>query len=182
MEREHIRERAREHLRNWLLPALVGAFQLALWPGLKLRDGKAVAAPDLVVCLAVTVVAFVALGLRRRRPVVSALAVEAGLLVGLSAVEDATMMYGLAVAVALYSVAVHRPVRAAVLVGSVLLASSCVRCLVRYDSLLEAGGEVLVNFALYATAVGLGRGRARWHAGRLAAAQDLRRAEAARAT
>ncbi|WP_327351990.1 sensor histidine kinase [Streptomyces sp. NBC_01304] len=182
MEPEHIGKRARECLRDWLLPALVAAFQLAFWPGLKLRAGETPAAPDLVVCLAVAAVTSVALGLRRRRPVASALAVEAGLLVGLPAAEDATLMCSLAVVVALYSVAVHRPLGTAVLVTSVLLVSAGLRCVVRYDSLLEAGGEALVNFALYATAVGLGRGRARWYEGRLAAAQDLRRAEAARAT
>ncbi|MBC9715113.1 histidine kinase [Streptomyces sp. TRM66268-LWL] len=174
-------QRIREQIRNWLPPVLLAGLQLALWQRPELRDGEAIGHLDLAVCLAVTVVAGVALGLRRGFPVGAALAVEAGLLTGLVAVEAATLLTSLAVVLALHTVAVRRPLRTAVTVTTVLLASSSLRCLVRYDSLAEAGGETLVNLALYAAAVGLGRGRAHWHAGRKAAALDLRRAEAARA-
>ncbi|MBM7168869.1 histidine kinase, partial [Streptomyces sp. G44] len=140
-----------EGIRNWLLPALLAVQQLAYWPGRVLRDGDQVGAAQLTAVLIVAVVVTAGLGVRRSRPVAAALVVEAGLLGGLFLPEDATLLHSVAVPVALYSVAVRRPVRTAALAGAALIAVEAVRAAVLYPSVAEAGGETLVNCALFLT-------------------------------
>ncbi|MEE1764737.1 MULTISPECIES: sensor histidine kinase [unclassified Streptomyces] len=169
-------------LRNWLLPALLAVAQLSLWPGLALSRGQTVETTALVVGLAVTVVACVVLGVRRRHPVVVALVIDTLLTAGFVVPDRALPAAAVAGVVALYSVAVRRPARTAVLVASVLVASGVVRALLLYDSAVDVGGEALASLAVYAGTVGAGRSRRRWLAGRRAAEQELARAEEARVT
>ncbi|MEU5577102.1 histidine kinase [Streptomyces huasconensis] len=169
-----------EGIRNWLLPALLALQQLAYWPGRALRDGDQIGAAQLTAALIVAVVVTAGLGMRRGRPVAAAFVVEAGMAGGLLLPEDATLLHGVAVWVALYSVVVRRPVRTAALVGSALAVAEAVRAAVLYPSMAEAGGEILINCAVFLTVLGLGRSRRRWLAGRRAAARDLARAEAER--
>lgn len=169
-----------EGIRNWLLPALLAIQQLAYWPGRALRDGDQTGAAQLTAALIVAVVITAGLGVRRSRPVAAALVVEAGLVGGAFLPEDATLLHSVAVLVALYSVVVRRPVRTAAPVGAVLVVAEAVRAAVLFDSVVEVGGETLVNCALLLTVAGLGRSRRRWLAGRRAAARDLARAEAER--
>ncbi|WP_369215163.1 sensor histidine kinase [Streptomyces flavofungini] len=167
-----------EAIRNWLLPLLLAAAQLAFWPGRPLADGEPVGAVRLAAALALAAVATVALGLRRRRPVAATLGVEAALLAAL-ALRDAALLLGLGVPVALYSVTVRCPGRTAALVGAALTLSGAVRAAAQLSG-AEAVGESLVNLALYVTVAGLGRSRRRWLTGRKTAARDLARAEAER--
>ncbi|MFF9034443.1 sensor histidine kinase [Streptomyces sp. NPDC014892] len=169
-------------LRNWLLPALLAVAQLSLWPGLALSRGQTVETTALVVGPAVTVVACVVLGVRRRHPVVAALVIDTLLTAGFVVPDRALLAAAVAGVVALYSVAVRRPARTAVLVASVLVASGVVRALLLYDSAVDVGGEALASLAVYAGTVGVGRSRRRWLAGRRAAERELARAEAVRVT
>ncbi|MFF8654725.1 sensor histidine kinase [Streptomyces huasconensis] len=169
-----------EGIRNWLLPALLAIQQLAYWPGRALRDGDQIGAAQLTAALIVAVVVTAGLGMRRGRPVAAALVVEAGMAGGLLLPEDATLLHGVAVLVALYSVVVRRPLRTAARVGSALAVAEAVRAAVLYPSMAEVGGEILINCAVFLTVLGLGRSRRRWLAGRRAAARELARAEAER--
>lgn len=170
------------HLRNWLLPVLLAVAQLALWPGSALLRGATVEASHLAVGLAVTVSAVAVLGVRRRYPVASALAIDTTLTAGSLAPDEALLGAAVAGVVALYSVAVRRPGRTAVLVAAVLITTGVLRSLVVYDSPVDIGGEALVSFAILAGTVGAGRSRRQWLAGRQAAEQELARAEAVRVT
>ncbi|WP_055555146.1 DUF7134 domain-containing protein, partial [Streptomyces kanamyceticus] len=169
-----------ERIRNWLLPVLLVMLQLAYWPGRLLRDGDPVGADGLLAGLGAAVAVTVALGVRRRHPVVAALATEAVLLACLPLPEDASLLHSVSLLVALYSVAVRCPARRAALVGAVLAGCETVRAMVQLDSAAAVGGEILVSGALVLTVLGLGRGRRRRHAGHRAAARDLARAEADR--
>ncbi|UJV41917.1 sensor histidine kinase [Streptomyces sp. AMCC400023] len=169
-------------LRNWLLPALLAIAQLSFWPGLALSRGQTVETTALVVGPAVTVVAVAVLGLRRRHPVATALVIDTLLTAGFVVPDRALAAAAVAGVVALYSVAVRRPARTAVLVASVLVATGVVRALLLYDSSVDVGGEALASLAVYAGTVGAGRSRRRWLAGRRAAERELARAEAVRVT
>lgn len=169
-------------LRNWLLPALLAIAQLSFWPGLALARGQTVETTALVVGPAVTVVAVAVLGLRRRHPVTTALVVDTLLTAGFVVPDRALAAATVAGVVALYSVAVRRPARTAVLVASVLVATGVVRALLLYDTSVDVGGEALASLAVYAGTVGAGRSRRRWLAGRRAAERELARAEAVRVT
>ncbi|MEV0322807.1 histidine kinase [Streptomyces sp. NPDC050658] len=172
-----------EHIRNWLLPALVAVVQLAVWPGIgPVVDGgtgKADAGWQLAVASVLLVVATAALGVRRRLPVVSALAVEATLVVGLLMPADATIVYEAGVGIALFSVAVRCPARTTLLVAAVLCCSSVARSL-QEGSAMDVVGGAISTLALFAVISGSGRERRRWHAGRRDAARELARAEAGR--
>ncbi|MER6157934.1 histidine kinase [Streptomyces sp. NPDC001868] len=170
------------HLRNWLLPVLLAVAQLALWPGSALLRGATVETSHLAVGLAVTVAAVAVLGMRRRYPVASALAIDTTLTAGPLAPDEALLGAAVAGVVALYSVAVRRPGRTAVLVAAVLITTGLLRSLVVYDSPVDIGGEALVSFAILAGTVGAGRSRRQWLAGRQAAERELARAEAVRVT
>ncbi|MFF1377214.1 histidine kinase [Streptomyces sp. NPDC058308] len=170
-----------ERIRNWLLPVLLAIQQVAYWPGRALRDDDPVGVLQPAAGLAAAVVITAALGVRRGRPVVAALAVEAVLLACLPLPEDATLLHALSPLVALYSVAVRCPGRTAALVGGALALCETGRAAVLLESGVEAGGEAVINCVLFLTVAGLGRTRRRWLAGRRAAARDLARAESERA-
>ncbi|MFC8920242.1 sensor histidine kinase [Streptomyces sp. NPDC057116] len=171
-----------ELIRNWLLPVLVAAQQLAVWPGRPLLSGDPVEARRLAVVLAVTVAVTAALGVRRRFPVAAALATEAALVAGLLAPDEIWVLYVLADAIALYSVAVRCPGRTAVLVAVALTGSVALRSVAVFDLRADIVGETLVTGAIHAAVVGLGHSRRRWLAARRAAAEEVARAEALRST
>ncbi len=175
-------DRIMGHLRNWLLPAVLAVAQLVAWPGLALARGETVEAVPLAVGPIVTVAAAAVLGARLRFPVAAALTIEALLTAGFVLPDRALIAAAVAGVVALYSVAVRRPARTAVLVASVLVASGTVRALLLYDSPVDVGGEALASVVVYAGTVGAGRSRRRWLAGRRAAQRELARAEAVRVT
>ncbi|MEV7193380.1 histidine kinase [Streptomyces sp. NPDC093510] len=170
-----------DRIRNWLLPVLLAIQQLAYWPGRTLREDAPVGAAQLVAALAAAVVITAALGVRRHRPVASAVAVEAALVACLFLPEDATLLHALSLLVALYSVAVRCPGRTTAVVGTALAVCEAGRSALLLDSVSEAAGESAVNGVLFLTVAGLGRSRRRWLAGRRAAARDLARAESERA-
>ncbi|GCB47423.1 sensor histidine kinase [Streptomyces sp. NL15-2K] len=95
--------------RNWLLPALLAAGQLAwLWPGAGMAGAEVPGAVALVAVLGAVVVEAAALGRRRQAPV-RALSWSLGtLLLGQVAWEDG--YFGVGAPIALYSVAVRCPV------------------------------------------------------------------------
>ncbi|QFQ98993.1 histidine kinase [Streptomyces phaeolivaceus] len=170
-----------ERIRNWLLPALLAVVQLSVWPGYALLRGETVEAPRLVVGLAVTVAATAVLGTRRRFPVASALVIDALTLTGQFVVPDEGLgAAAVAGVVALYSVAVLRPGRTAVLVAAVMIGSAVLGSLTAYDSAVDIGGEALASLTVFAGTVGAGRSRRQWLAGRRAAERELARAEAVR--
>ncbi|WP_179203277.1 DUF7134 domain-containing protein, partial [Streptomyces griseiscabiei] len=170
-----------ERIRDWLLPALLAVVQLSVWPGYTLLRGGAVEAPQLVVGLAVTVVAAAVLGMRRRFPVVVALTVDALTVAAQFVVPDEGLVaVAVAGVVALYSVAVRRPGRTALLVAAVLTGTAVLGALAVYDSAVDIGGEALASLAVFAGTVGAGRSRRQWLAGRRAAERELARAEAVR--
>lgn len=170
-----------DRIRNWLLPVLLAIQQLAYWPGRTLREDDPVGAGQLAAALTAAVVITAALGVRRHRPVASAVTVEAALVACLFLPEDATLLHALSLLVALYSVAVRCPGRTAAVVGSALAVCEAGRSALLLDSAVEACGEAAVNCVLFLTVAGLGRSRRRWLAGRRAAARDLARAESERA-
>ncbi|MEU6991865.1 histidine kinase [Streptomyces sp. NPDC046465] len=170
-----------ERIRNWLLPVLLAIQQLAFWPGRALRDDDPVGVLQPVVGLVAAVVITAALGVRRGRPVVAALVVEAVLLACLPLPEDATLLHALSLLVAVYSVAVRCPGRTAALVGAALALCEAGRSAVLLETGVEASGEAVINCVLFLSVVGLGRTRRRWLAGRRTAARDLARAESERA-
>ncbi|MEV3991542.1 histidine kinase [Streptomyces sp. NPDC049837] len=171
-----------EVIRNWLLPGLLAAQQMAVWPGYALLRGDPVEARQLAVALAVTVAVTAALGVRRRFPVAAALITEAALIAGLLAPDQLWVLYLLGDAIALYSVAVRCSGRTTVLVASALTGSVALRSVAVFDTAADITGEALVTCAIHAAVIGLGRTRRRWLTARRAAAQEVARAEARRTT
>lgn len=166
-----------EHVRNWLLPVVLGAGWVALSPTLAAWAGQPMSGAELVVGGAASVVAAVALGFRRRTPLVTLGVVTVVTVLG----QLATSPDGLGVLpadlVALYSVTVRcRPVvawrAAAALVVVKTLASLGVFG-VGSDFALDAVG----NLVLYVVILGGGHNRQRRLATREQAAQELRDAE-----
>ncbi|MEV0254229.1 histidine kinase [Streptomyces sp. NPDC050732] len=170
-----------DRIRNWLLPVLLAIQQLAYWPGRALREDEPVGAGQLVAAFTAAVVITAALGVRRHRPVASAVTVEAALIACLLLPEDATLLHALSLLVALFSVAVRCCGRTVAVVGSALAVCEAGRSALLLDSAVEAAGETAVNCVLFLTVAGLGRSRRRWLAGRRAAARELARAESERA-
>ncbi len=165
--------------RDWLLPALLGATQLAYWPGLRLGSADPVratagAALVLVVCAALV--------LRRHRPVVAVAVVGGGLVLGMWMMPgqvyfvpgDALLVVALAEWVALFSVAARCSRRTTLVTVAGLLVLQAL--LVLDDEPLD----LLVSLAAYAVIVAAGRVRRRWLDDRAAAAHRLAEAEEAR--
>ncbi|NGN69302.1 histidine kinase [Streptomyces sp. A7024] len=167
-------------LRDWLLPALLMAQQLFIWPLRPLQEGDAVEPWQAWAGVLLTVAFTAALGLRRRFPVVAAGVAEGVLFAGLALPEGASVVAALAAFVALYSVAVHRSSRTTLLVVAGLLAGNAVGAVEHSGFSLTAIGELVFSLALCLAVAAAGRSRRRWLAGRRAAAGELRRAEAVR--
>ncbi|MBE1488040.1 sensor histidine kinase [Plantactinospora soyae] len=167
-------------VRDWLLPVVLAGAQLAYWPGSRLGGGGPVD-PELVAGLVATVGCAVALGWRRHAPVLALGAVLLAQALGRLAVDpDALLVVVSADVIALYSVAVRRPLRIAGPAVAVAFAQTAVLGLLVYGFGATYLGEVLLGLAVYPVTLGLGRSRRRWHAARTAAAQRLAEAEADR--
>ena len=168
-----------EWTRNWLLPVLLAAAQLVLWPGAPLLRGERPGWAAITIGLAVTVGAATALGWRRRAPVVALGAVVGLITVGLLATpRDSLVLIALADVIALYSVAVRRSVGTTlVLTGGLVLWQAAVGVPV-YGTGREYVGNFVLTVVVYLLAAGIGSSRSHWHANRRAAARRLAEAEA----
>lgn len=168
-----------ETIRNWLLPALLAAGQIAwLWPGAG-QAGEAVpGAAALVAVLGALVVETAALGRRRQAPV-RALAWSLGaLLVGQTAWQDG--YFGVGAPVALYSVAVRCPVSVTVRAVAAAVGAEWLLSLVHVGVRPALASEWVLGALLYVVCAGLGEARRQWLRGRSLATRLLAGAEEAR--
>ncbi|MFD4574602.1 sensor histidine kinase [Streptomyces sp. NPDC058417] len=168
-----------ETTRNWLLPALLAAAQLA-WLGP--AAGPAGVTPPGPAATAAVLVAVavetVALGRRRREPVQALAGALLAVLIGSTAWDAG--YFGVSALIALYSVAVRRPVPVALRALAAAVAVEWLLSLAR----LGAGAAVLPEWAIaalvYVGCAAAGEGRRQWLGGRSAAARRLAGAEEAR--
>ncbi len=169
-----------EHVRNWLLPIILGIGWLALLPALADVAELRLSNAQLVAGAAASVVAAIALGFRRRAPLITLGVTTAVLVIG----HLATPPEGLAVLpveiVALYSVAVRRTAAVGWRALGVLSAVQTLTALIAYGPGWEFVGEAVINLILYVVVLGAGQNRRRRLAARSAAAQQLLDAEARR--
>lgn len=166
----------------WLLPAVLAVADLAVWPGVPLLRGEQVSPTAAAATTAITVVAATALLWRRRRPVVAAVVVLVALAAGAVGLpENAQLIAPIADLVALFSVAVRRPLRTTLMLVGGSTAGQAVVWGLREGVDAGYAGEMALIAALYAVVVAAGRGRARWHDDRAAAAARLAEAEQRRA-
>jgi signal transduction histidine kinase len=172
---------------NWLIPALLAAAQLALWPGLKLGGGSL---DPVRVAAVVAIVAVVtgALGFRRRSPVAVSAVVTAALGLGtwvlpgqeFFAPADALSVLAIADFVALFSVAVRCSRRTTVVVLVALVVWQSVLLVFPGGFTADYPAEVAVVACLYAVVAAAGRIRGRTVAERAATVRRLADAERAR--
>ncbi|MDI5903696.1 histidine kinase, partial [Streptomyces sp. 12257] len=164
-----------ESLRNWLLPLTVAAF-LLVWPGPQVLDGGYGGfrqEPGVVLGVAGGV--SVALGLRRRMPLVAlaGVAVCYGVALAVAASDAVQVFVFLGEVVAVYGVAVRTTLPVTLRAVGVLV---CYEALIDFavdGGGLSAGAGVAVTVVLYLGAVGAGRGRAHQRAARARAAAHL---------
>ena len=169
-------------MRNWLLPALLGTGQLALWPGLALARGDTLAPARTAAAVALVVTVALALAVRRSRPVAAAALAAVGVTLGELLVPqqmflvpgDALLVIGIADLVALYGVAVRRPRRTtlAVLAGLTLWQAAVLA--VRSD---EYAADLALTAVVYGLVAACGRAGRHRRADRAAAARRLAEAE-----
>lgn len=177
-------------IRNWLLPLLLAAGQLGLWPGaLAWAEPEALsywlpaAASPTAVAAAVlaTVLVAAALGWRRRRPVAALVGIVVVLTLGTVATPtDALLLVASADLIALYSVAVRQPRRTALIALGLVAGWQLCLSATTYGVGAEYAAEVSFSVVGYLLVVGAGLARQRWLAGRRTAAARLSTAEAAR--
>jgi len=165
--------------RNWLLPALLAAGQLAwLWPGVGLAGAEVPGAAALVAVLGAVVAETAALGRRRQTPV-RALAWSLGaLFVGQLAWQDG--YFGLGAPIALYSVAVRRPVPVTVRALAAAVGVEWLLSLIHVGVRPALASELALGALVYAVCAGLGEARRQWLKGRSLAARRLAGAEETR--
>ncbi|MFG2440534.1 sensor histidine kinase [Streptomyces sp. NPDC048508] len=165
--------------RTWLLPALLAVGQAAWFlPGNALRDGELPGPTAFVVMVAAVAVETVALGWRRRAPVVAL-----GWTLGASLVVQSMSPDGSAdigPLFALYSVAVRCPTRVTVLALAATTAGDWALSTVRIGLRPALVSELAVAAVVYVFCAGLGEARRQWLAGRLTAARRLAGAEESR--
>ncbi|MGW6521771.1 histidine kinase [Streptomyces sp. NPDC054962] len=168
-----------ETIRNWLLPALLAAGQIAwLWPGAGPAGEAVPGAAALVAVLGALVVETAALGRRRQAPV-RALAWSLGaLLVGQTAWQDG--YFGVGAPVALYSVAVRCPVSVTVRAVAAAVGAEWLLSLVHVGVRPALASEWVLGALLYVVCAGLGEARRQWLRGRSLATRLLAGAEEAR--
>ncbi|MFI9170861.1 histidine kinase [Streptomyces lincolnensis] len=168
-----------ETLRNWLLPVLLAAGQITwLWPGADLAGAEMPGAAALVAVLGAVVVETAALGRRRQAPV-QALAWSLGtLLLGQVAWEDG--YFGVGAPIALYSVAVRRPVPVTVRAVAAAVGAEWLLSLVHVGIRPALASEWVLGALLYIVCGGLGEARRQWLKGRSLATRRLALAEEAR--
>lgn len=168
-----------ETIRNWLLPALFAAGQIAwLWPGAGLVGEEVPGAAAVVAVLGALVVETAALGRRRRTPG-RALAWSLGaLMLGQLAWENG--YFGFGTLVALYSVAVRRPVRVTVRAVAAAVGVEWLLSLVQVGIRPELAALWALGALVYVVCAGLGEARRQWLKGRSLAARRLAGAEETR--
>ncbi|OJF14720.1 hypothetical protein BG844_08225 [Couchioplanes caeruleus subsp. caeruleus] len=167
-----------KRISTWLVPALLAVQQLLAWPGLPLLEGESVTAVQVCTVLAVTAVTSVALLWRRSAPMAVLTVVVPALALGMWGLPaDATMAISNAEFIALFSVAVWRTQRTAVLTALVLIVWECLAYAVFQPFGPEYPLVVAVIVVFDVTVVALGRARHRWHADRARAAIELAEAE-----
>ncbi|MEU8651942.1 histidine kinase [Streptomyces sp. NPDC048737] len=166
-------------IRNWLLPALLAAGQLTWWAtGPDPAGANAPGPVRLAAVLVVLAAETVALGRRRQAPV-RCLAWTLGTLVAGQLVwEDGCL--GLGAPVALYSVAVHRPVPVTVRAVAAAVGVEWLLSFVHIGVRPALASEWALGALGYLVCAGLGEGRRQWLDGRSAAARRLAGAEEAR--
>ncbi|WP_433794638.1 histidine kinase [Actinoplanes sp. CA-252034] len=171
---------------RWMLPVLLVAGQLLYWPGLPLLDHDDVGVPAAIVVAGACLLAGVALGWRRERPLSALTAVLACNVIAVLAAPagpqwietgDATVILATFSYVALFSVAVHAPGRLLPVAFAGAVAEQVLASVVQ-------DGEPGVDWAyqaqalaaaavVYGLVVLFGRRRRRFHAERAAAARRL---------
>ncbi|WP_079077369.1 histidine kinase [Streptomyces sp. Root369] len=169
-----------ESLRNWLLPLTVAAL-LLVWPGPQVLDGGYGGfrqEPGVVLGVAGGV--SVALGLRRRMPLVAlaGVAVCYGVALAVAASDAVQVFVFVGEVVAVYGVAVRTTLPVTLRAVGVLV---CYEGLIDFavgGGGLSAGAGVAVTVVLYLGAVGAGRGRAHQRAACTRAAAHLAGARA----
>jgi signal transduction histidine kinase len=168
------------HPRHWLLPLLLTATQLALWPLMPaVMESAPTTATDDVTAALIAVVVGLALCLRRVAPLRVLAVAAAGSVCGLVLFPAGELsLIGVAQYVALYSVAVRSPGRYAVAACAVVVLSDSVTAAVTGDAGIELLFSVATSTATGLLIAALGRSRRRWHADRAAAAERLAAAEA----
>ncbi|MFF3206456.1 histidine kinase [Streptomyces sp. NPDC002962] len=168
-----------ETIRNWLLPALLATGQLAwLWPGAGLAGEEMPGAAAVVAVLGALVVETAALGRRRQEPV-RALAWSLGtLLLGQLVWEDG--YFGVGAPIALYSVAVRRPVPVTVRAVAAAVGVEWLLSLLLVGVRPALASEWVLGALLYVVCAGLGEARRQWLKGRSLATRLLAGAEEAR--
>ncbi|GAB1692099.1 sensor histidine kinase [Krasilnikovia sp. M28-CT-15] len=169
--------------KTWLLPAVLCAGQLALWPG------RAVGSVAAVAVIATVVLVAAALGLRRTRPVTAVVVVAAGLTLATWVAPadqqmfipgDALLVISVADLVALFSVAARREVRTTVLVFAGLLVWQAGLTAWRDGLTGDYPMELVTLLAVYGMVTAFGRVRGRWRHDRAAFAQRLAQARQVR--
>ncbi|MGW3123779.1 sensor histidine kinase [Streptomyces sp. NPDC001107] len=166
-------------LRNWLLPVLLAAGQIAwLWPGAGLAGAEPPGAAALVAVLGVVVAETAALGRRRQAPV-RALAWSVGAdLLGQLAWQDG--YFGLGAPVALYSVAVRCPVPVTLRALAAAVGVEWLLSLIHLGVRPQLAAEWTLGALLYIVCAGLGEARRQWLKGRLLATRRLAGAQETR--
>ncbi|GAB1640734.1 histidine kinase [Krasilnikovia sp. MM14-A1259] len=169
--------------KTWVLPAVLCAGQLALWPGAAIGSAPAVAVTATVVLVAA------ALGLRRTRPVVAVVVVAAGLTLATWVVPagqqafvpgDALLVISVADLVALFSVAARRSARTTALVLAALVVWQAALTVWEDGLTGDTPFDLVTMIGMYGMVAAFGRIRGRWTSQRAAAARRLADAERAR--
>ncbi|MEV7340673.1 histidine kinase [Streptomyces sp. NPDC093544] len=168
-----------ETTRNWALPGLLAAAQVAwLWPGAGLMYSRPSDLVGVVGILVAVAVETVALSLRRRAPVRALMWTLGASVLGQTMAYDE---YGdLGLPVALYSVAVRCPVTVTSRVLAAAVVSSWPLAVVRFGPHTALATQLALQAAMYVSCAGLGLARRQWLARRLAAARLLAGAEESR--
>jgi signal transduction histidine kinase len=166
----------------WLLPAALVLLDLSVWPGIPLLSGEPVSPAAVAAVAAINAGAAIALLWRRSNPVAAAVVVLVVLSAGARGLpENANLAMAFADLIALYSVAVHRARRPALLLAAASLIWQAVLWGVVEGVDLDYAAGLAIVTVVYLLVIGAGRGRARWHADRAAAAARLAEAEERRA-
>jgi len=173
--------------RIWLLPALLAAAQLALWPGLALARGDTVEAARIAAVVAAVGVVAAALLWRRRAPVAVTAVVAAGISLGSWVMPadgffvpgDALTVLSVADLVALFSVAALCSQRTTVLVLAGLGLWQAGLLATQHESAADYPVDLFIAVCLYLVVAAAGRVRRRWVADRSAAARRLAEAQQA---
>ncbi|MFJ8107361.1 sensor histidine kinase [Streptomyces sp. NPDC096132] len=168
-----------ETIRDWSLPALLAAAQLAwLWAYGPWRDGDLPGAVATVAVGCALAVETAALGWRRRTPVRSLAGSVGALAVGLVAWEDG--YFALGSLVSLYSVAVRCPLPVTLRAVAAVIGAEWLLAFAMAGLRTAPLAEWAVAALVYVLCAGLGEARRQWRARRLTAARRLAGAEESR--